>query len=140
MGCASPVVAQCPHHPGVVQGVQDTQSCPTLVHEEDEAVVYLGLSEPLDFSAGRCPQHNLPVGWGLDGIGHFFCWGVLILGTQDVGTENSRGTFPQLGDRERLSSPCHTPGTSPLFPSQLRPLCSARAHPSPTRAPCLHPG
>lgn len=41
------------HQAGVVQGAGAPQSCPTLVHEEDEAVVYLGLSEPLDLSVGR---------------------------------------------------------------------------------------
>lgn len=53
MRLASPVAAQCPHQAGVVQGAGAPQSCPTLVHEEDEAVVYLGLSEPLDLSVGR---------------------------------------------------------------------------------------
>lgn len=52
MGGVHPLRWQCPHHPGGVQGPGAPQSCPTLVHEEDEAVVYLGLSEPLDLSAG----------------------------------------------------------------------------------------
>ena len=72
------------------------------MHEEDEAIVYLGLGEPPDLSAGRRPQHNLPVGRGLDGVGHLLWRGVLVLGAQDVGADGSSGAFPQLGDRERL--------------------------------------
>lgn len=72
------------------------------MHEEDEAVVYLGLGEPADLGAGRRPQHNLPVGRGLDGVGHLLRRGVLVLSAQDVGADGSCGTFPQLGDKERL--------------------------------------
>lgn len=48
-GSASPVV---PIPLGWCRGPGTPQPCPTLVHEEDEAVVNLGLSESLELGAG----------------------------------------------------------------------------------------